>query len=529
VLGLESERVQCNAVNCVDLEHLTHIQLHDCNSLYDQRLDTSDVTVGAAYVQAFVIKLENWLFGKEYAYLISDTPTAADVCIGLWLAQACEQVSLNVLPQQCLRLVTTMAHHPLLKDLAPSTLPQLGVVAATDEPCASLSGVETAVGDFADNAIVQKLVQLGMEHAVYSHELCVTAEELVAKVPLPSDDETHTKNLFLKDKKHGNFLITLHPDTKVNTKDLGTMLKLAGKTNLRMATPDILEDLLGCKPGTVGPLAILNDVNKEVTIVLDKALLSKTKIHSHPYRNDASVVVTPAALQEFIKLTEHEAVILEFPTMDTPAGGTAPKTAPPAKAPATAPAVKNKDKKNVEKGKTLLAVGFKKEENFSMWYSDVITLAEMISYYDISGCYILRPWSYKMWEMIQDWFNKEVRIRLSCSVRNVRFSILPNACCRAFVFRLDHLELKIATFLFSSLKSAWRRKRTTLKDLLQKLRGSRDLETVSSPSPLPSVRRQRRSCTLPFPIGSSRIAICHSSSTSGPTLSDGSSNIPLRS
>lgn len=29
----------------------------------------------------------------------------------------------------------------------------------------------------------------------------------------------------------------------------------------------------------------------------------------------------------------------------------------------------------------------------------------MISYYDISGCYILRPWSFKIWELIQNWFN----------------------------------------------------------------------------------------------------------------------------
>lgn len=32
----------------------------------------------------------------------------------------------------------------------------------------------------------------------------------------------------------------------------------------------------------------------------------------------------------------------------------------------------------------------------------------MISYYDISGCYILRPWSYKMWDLIQNWFNIEI-------------------------------------------------------------------------------------------------------------------------
>ena len=374
----------------------------------------------ASSVQAFVIKLEDWLFGKEYTYLVSDIPTAADICVGLWLAQACEIVSLNTLSQQSFRLVIAMANHPALKEFAPESLPQQGVSipvppATAPEPDVTQSE-ETAVGDFTDNAIVQRLVDLKLEHSIYMHELCVTAEELVAKVPLPSDDETHTKNLFLKDKKHGNFLITLHPDTKVNTKDLGTMLKLSGKTNLRMATPDILLDLLGCQPGTVGPLAIINDVNKEVTLILDQALLTKSKIHSHPCRNDASVILTPATLQEYIQLADHEAIILEFPTVAVPANddGSAPPTTkviPPktAKAASNAAPVKNKDKKNVEKGKTLLALGFKKEENFSMWYSDVITLAEMISYYDISGCYILRPWSYKMWEMIQEWFNKEVR------------------------------------------------------------------------------------------------------------------------
>ena len=42
-----------------------------------------------------------------------------------------------------------------------------------------------------------------------------------------------------------------------------------------------------------------------------------------------------------------------------------------------------------------------KEENFSEWYSQVITKAEMVEYYDVSGCYILRPWSYGIWERIQ--------------------------------------------------------------------------------------------------------------------------------
>ena len=43
----------------------------------------------------------------------------------------------------------------------------------------------------------------------------------------------------------------------------------------------------------------------------------------------------------------------------------------------------------------------RKEDKLSDWYSQVITKAELIEYYDVSGCYILRPWSYAIWERIK--------------------------------------------------------------------------------------------------------------------------------
>lgn len=45
-----------------------------------------------------------------------------------------------------------------------------------------------------------------------------------------------------------------------------------------------------------------------------------------------------------------------------------------------------------------------KEESLSDWYSQVITRAELIEYYDVSGCYILRPWSYSIWDKIKGVF-----------------------------------------------------------------------------------------------------------------------------
>ena len=35
----------------------------------------------------------------------------------------------------------------------------------------------------------------------------------------------------------------------------------------------------------------------------------------------------------------------------------------------------------------------------------------MIEYYDISGCYILRPWSYAIWERIKDFFDGAIKVQ----------------------------------------------------------------------------------------------------------------------
>ncbi|XP_030413344.1 bifunctional glutamate/proline--tRNA ligase isoform X4 [Gopherus evgoodei] len=61
------------------------------------------------------------------------------------------------------------------------------------------------------------------------------------------------------------------------------------------------------------------------------------------------------------------------------------------------------------KKQTRLGLEAKKEENLSDWFSQVITKSEMIEYYDVSGCYILRPWTFFIWETIKDFFDGEIK------------------------------------------------------------------------------------------------------------------------
>merc|ERR1711935_1144585 len=68
--------------------------------------------------------------------------------------------------------------------------------------------------ELTTNTIIQKLTSLSIPHTTYLHPTSTTAEELVTNVPLPPT-ETHTKNLFLKDKKHGMFLVTTRTDSDV--------------------------------------------------------------------------------------------------------------------------------------------------------------------------------------------------------------------------------------------------------------------------------------------------------------------------
>ncbi|KAL3904674.1 MAG: hypothetical protein SGARI_004819, partial [Bacillariaceae sp.] len=279
-----------------------------------------------------------------------------------------------------------------------------------------------------DNPLVQKLKEFGIAMEAYVHEACVTAEELVSNVKLPSDKETHTKNLFFKDKKQGLFLVTHATASTFNTKQLGKLLKLEGKVNMRLADDATLDKHLGVKKGSVGPLCIVNDSSKEVTLVLDKTLTDGTYdyVHSHPLRNDASVKLTPAALLEYLSKAGIEPAIVDFTQEAGDAGGKAPANRPPeSKTKGEGKQSKqqqqpNQNKKTAKKGETLLALQWKKSENFAMWYSDVIVLSEMISYYDISGCYILRPWSYKIWDLMQQWFNQKI---LKLGVENCYFPL----------------------------------------------------------------------------------------------------------
>jgi prolyl-tRNA synthetase len=67
--------------------------------------------------------------------------------------------------------------------------------------------------------------------------------------------------------------------------------------------------------------------------------------------------------------------------------------------------------------------------------TEVLTRAEMIDYYDISGCYILRAPSYYVWEQIQSFFDGEIK---KLGVENAYFPMFVSA--KVLEKEKDHIE-----------------------------------------------------------------------------------------
>ncbi len=79
------------------------------------------------------------------------------------------------------------------------------------------------------------------------------------------------------------------------------------------------------------------------------------------------------------------------------------------------------DKKQNKDDVKEIGITAKKSEDFSEWYTQVIIKAEMIEYGPVSGCMIIRPYGYAIWEKIQAYFDKAIK---EMGVKNAYFPML---------------------------------------------------------------------------------------------------------
>ena len=73
------------------------------------------------------------------------------------------------------------------------------------------------------------------------------------------------------------------------------------------------------------------------------------------------------------------------------------------------------------KPKHELSIRDEKHSDFGKWYQQTLIKSEMIDYYDIKGCFIMRPYGYAIWERIQEELNQRIKEE---GVKNAYFPLL---------------------------------------------------------------------------------------------------------
>jgi Ala-tRNA(Pro) deacylase len=156
-------------------------------------------------------------------------------------------------------------------------------------------------------ALLAFLDRIGVTATTHDHAAVFTVDEgHEIKAAMPGG---HTKNLFLKDKKGRLWLISARQDTVV---DLKRLHKVIGSDRLSFGSAELMETVLGVTPGSVTAFALLNDRDRQVTFVLDKALVDCAIVNFHPMTNTATTAVSTPDFLKFLDAIGVKPMVVDF-------------------------------------------------------------------------------------------------------------------------------------------------------------------------------------------------------------------------
>ncbi len=155
--------------------------------------------------------------------------------------------------------------------------------------------------------LLVRLEELGIAHRTTRHQPVFTVEE--AKALRGEMPGSHIKNLFLKNKKGGMWLVTCLEDRRIDLKALAERL---GSGRFSFGSAPRLMTYLGVEPGAVTPFAVINDRERAVKMVLDRGVLATAPVHAHPLVNDMTTSIAPADLLRFLEAEGHPPEIIDL-------------------------------------------------------------------------------------------------------------------------------------------------------------------------------------------------------------------------
>lgn len=165
--------------------------------------------------------------------------------------------------------------------------------------------------------LLEYLNSKSINYQLEQHEEVFTVEAMMAQKVLQDAPGMVVKNLFVKDKKKKDlWLITTRHDLNFKLSQLAKKLSVK---DFRMAEEAKMIELLGVAQGCATPMALLNDKEKKVKLILDSELIEndQTLVWSHPLVNDHSIGLSAAEFNTFLNSLDRsdDIIKVDFSTL----------------------------------------------------------------------------------------------------------------------------------------------------------------------------------------------------------------------
>lgn len=162
--------------------------------------------------------------------------------------------------------------------------------------------------DENEKKVYDVLDRLNIDYIRYEHIPVFTIEQ--ANAIEISTTAQHCKNLFIRNRKgNEHFLVVVQEDKRVDLKELATRIN---STSLSFASEERLFKYLKLTPGSVTPFGLINDFGKEVTVVIDKDLISSDNICFHPNVNTATIEISFDDFEKYLQWCENRLIYVHI-------------------------------------------------------------------------------------------------------------------------------------------------------------------------------------------------------------------------
>lgn len=146
--------------------------------------------------------------------------------------------------------------------------------------------------------VLKKLQELNIAYKEVEHTPVYTIEDM-DNLGNVFEDAKICKNLFVRDQKgKRHFLVVLPEEKRAPLAEIAVKI---GSTKLSFASEERLMKYLKLEPGSVTPLAVINDESNEVEVVFDEDLKNEKLLGVHPCVNTATILISPENLEKYVK------------------------------------------------------------------------------------------------------------------------------------------------------------------------------------------------------------------------------------